>query len=70
LKEDDPLVKIQEYRAGENLEVLDPASLPQRPAAPNRMVVTALGVAFGLVLGALSLMLSARSQRLPSPESC
>ena len=70
LKGDDPLVKIQEYKAGVNLEVLDPASLPQRPAAPNRTVVTALGITAGLVFGALSLMLSARSQQPPSPESC
>ena len=70
LKGDDPLVKLQEYKAGVNLEVLDPASLPQRPAAPNRTVVTALGITAGLVFGALSLMLSARSQQPPSPESC
>jgi uncharacterized protein involved in exopolysaccharide biosynthesis len=69
-KGDDPLVKIQEYRAGVNLEILDPASLPQLPVAPNRAVVTALGVALGMMLGALSLMLSARSQPQPSPENC
>uniref|UniRef100_Q01X58 Lipopolysaccharide biosynthesis n=1 Tax=Solibacter usitatus (strain Ellin6076) TaxID=234267 RepID=Q01X58_SOLUE len=70
LKEDDPLVRLQEYRAGVNLEVLDPASLPQIPAAPNRAVVTALGMLFGMMLGAASLALSARSQRSASPESC
>jgi uncharacterized protein involved in exopolysaccharide biosynthesis len=69
-KEDDALLKIQALRAGVNLEVLDPASLPERPAAPNRTVVSALGATLGLLLGALSLMLSARSRRPPSPESC
>ncbi len=70
LKADDPLRKIVEHKAGANLEVLDPASLPQSPAAPNRAVVTALGTVVGMMFGALSLMLSARSQRPPSPESC
>jgi uncharacterized protein involved in exopolysaccharide biosynthesis len=70
LKADDPLVRIQQYRAGENLEVLDPASLPETPASPNRTVVAVLGAALGVMLGTLSLILSARSRRQPSPESC
>jgi uncharacterized protein involved in exopolysaccharide biosynthesis len=66
LKEDDPVRRIEERKLGTNLEVLDPASLPQSPVKPNRTVVSAIGVVLGLMLGALSVRL--RPQ--PSPESC
>lgn len=42
---------------GETLAVIDPANLPERPVAPNRILLIALGLAlglgFGLVLAAL-----------------
>jgi uncharacterized protein involved in exopolysaccharide biosynthesis len=37
-----------------NLEVLSPASLPQKPARPNRLLITALGVSAGLTLAVLA----------------
>ncbi len=38
-------------KAGENLEVLDPASLPESPTAPNRWLITGIGVGVGLLTG-------------------
>ena len=40
-------------KAGENLEVLDPPSLPQSPTAPNRWLITGIGVGVGLMTGVL-----------------
>jgi uncharacterized protein involved in exopolysaccharide biosynthesis len=34
-----------------NLEVLDPASLPEQPAAPNRLVILLMGLGLGLAGG-------------------
>ena len=42
---------LEERKAGENLEVLDPASLPEQPAEPNRLAIAGLGTAAGLILG-------------------
>jgi hypothetical protein len=36
-----------------NLEVLDPAVLPEQPSWPNRLIIAALGLAGGLMLGTL-----------------
>lgn len=36
---------------GERLELLDDASLPERPAKPNRILIIGAGLALGLVLG-------------------
>jgi LPS O-antigen subunit length determinant protein (WzzB/FepE family) len=66
LKEDDPVRRIEERRLGAHLEVLDPASLPQAPISPNRTVVSGIGVALGLMIGALSV----RWRPRPVPESC
>ncbi|MCU1237602.1 MAG: lipopolysaccharide biosynthesis, partial [Candidatus Solibacter sp.] len=52
-----PVRLTQHGNVGSYLEVLDPASLPQAPASPNRAAVAAVGVAFGLMLGALTLRL-------------
>jgi polysaccharide chain length determinant protein (PEP-CTERM system associated) len=42
---------IQERHVGEQLEVLDQASLPANPVEPNRLVISAVGVGMGLMLG-------------------
>ena len=39
--------------AADNLDLLDPASLPQTPAAPNRWQIVGLGLVAGLATGAL-----------------
>jgi len=36
---------------GESLEVLDPASLPEKPAKPQRLLIVGVGLGLGLVLG-------------------
>lgn len=42
---------VNKRKAGENLEVLDNASLPEAPTAPNRMLITGIGVGVGLMAG-------------------
>jgi succinoglycan biosynthesis transport protein ExoP len=42
---------LEERKAGENLEVLDPASLPEQPSEPNRLAIAGMGAAAGLILG-------------------
>jgi len=42
---------LEERKAGENLEVLDPASLPEQPAEPNRLFIAGIGIGLGLALG-------------------
>jgi succinoglycan biosynthesis transport protein ExoP len=42
---------LEERKAGENLEVLDPASLPEQPAEPNRLAIAGIGISSGLILG-------------------
>ena len=39
-------------KAGENLEVLDPASLPEQPTSPNRWLICGIGLGLGIVVGA------------------
>ena len=39
---------LEEHKAGENLEVLDPASLPEQASEPNRLAWAGLGTAAGL----------------------
>ena len=53
LKPDDELAVLMDRRMGENLEVLDPASLPAVPVGPNRMIFAAGGMGLGLLAGAL-----------------
>ena len=52
---------LEERKAGENLEVLDPASLPEQPAEPNRLMIAGIGSGMGLVLGVL--MASAKEMK-------
>jgi polysaccharide biosynthesis transport protein len=43
--------QLEEHKAGENLEVLDPASLPEQPSEPNRPAWAGAGLLGGLALG-------------------
>jgi len=43
--------RLEDRSAGENLEVLDPATLPLKPSEPNRWLIVGAGTAMGLVLG-------------------
>ena len=45
--------KMEERKIGESLEALDPASLPQTPAKPQREIIIGVGAAAGLLLGIL-----------------
>jgi hypothetical protein len=51
------------------LEVLDPASLPQGPSSPNRLVIASLGMAAGLLLAAITVAVRARSATAPAGNS-
>jgi succinoglycan biosynthesis transport protein ExoP len=42
---------LQNRQQGERLEQLDPPSLPQTPAAPERRVIVGVGTGLGLLLG-------------------
>jgi polysaccharide chain length determinant protein (PEP-CTERM system associated) len=42
---------LEERKAGEQLELLDPPSLPEQPAEPNRLAIASIGAAGGLILG-------------------
>lgn len=42
---------LEERKAGENLEVLDPASLPEQPAEPNRLLIASIGTGLALIMG-------------------
>lgn len=44
-------LNLEERKAGENLEVLDQASLPEQPAEPNRLLIATAGTGLGLMLG-------------------
>ncbi len=43
--------RLEDRSAGENLEVLDPASLPVKPTEPNRWLIVGAALAIGLILG-------------------
>lgn len=42
---------LETRQQGENLELLDPASVPQRPSEPDRAMIIGAGSVFGLVIG-------------------
>ncbi len=42
---------LEERKAGENLEVLDPASLPEQPSEPNRLLIAGIGTGLGVFFG-------------------
>jgi len=43
--------KIIEIRDADAVRVVDPATLPSQPSSPNLLINTAIGFAFGLILG-------------------
>ncbi len=43
--------ELLQRKAGENLEVLDPPSLPLTPAAPKRWLIVGVGTALSFILG-------------------
>jgi uncharacterized protein involved in exopolysaccharide biosynthesis len=43
--------ELLQRKAGEQLEVLDPPSLPSQPAKPNRWLIVGAGAAIGFILG-------------------
>ena len=47
----DTAKSLEDAKAGENLEVLDPASDPIAPSEPNRLQIAAMGCGIGLLLG-------------------
>jgi polysaccharide chain length determinant protein (PEP-CTERM system associated) len=42
---------LEERKAGENLETLDPASLPEQASEPNRLLIAGAGTGLGLFFG-------------------
>ncbi len=42
---------VGKQKAGENLEVLDNATLPSTPAAPNRWMICGMGIGVGFMIG-------------------
>lgn len=42
---------LEQHKGGENLELLDPASLPEQATDPNRPAWAAIGTALGLMIG-------------------
>jgi len=51
-------------RARQNLEVISPAVLPEQPSWPNRLNIAAMGLAGGLLLGALLTVFRRRGPRV------
>lgn len=43
--------ELEKRQQGETLELLDPASLPQSPTEPRRVVIVAAGTIFGMFVG-------------------
>jgi hypothetical protein len=51
----DKLNEIHIRKAGENLDVIDPPSLPFSPGSPNSLTIASAGLGIGLLLGAITL---------------
>ena len=47
----DTAKSLEEHKAGENLELLDPPSDPVAPSEPNRLQIAAMGTGIGLMFG-------------------
>jgi hypothetical protein len=61
---DAALRDLHQRKAGENLEVLDPPSLPTSPEGPGRLKIAAAGLGAGLLIGAIAIFL--RRPRTPA----
>ena len=46
---------LEKQQQGEQFKVLDPPNLPQKPFSPNRLKLDLIGLAAGLIVGAVSL---------------
>ena len=51
LTQGDDVRSALEHKLGENLEVLDPPNVPESPNGPNRLTLSAAGLAIGLSAG-------------------
>jgi uncharacterized protein involved in exopolysaccharide biosynthesis len=49
--------QIYRRKGGEVLEVVDPASMPVAPVAPNRLMISGIGMGIGLLIGLIRLWL-------------
>lgn len=47
----DTAKNLEEHKGGENLELLDPASLPEQPSEPNRWAIVGIGTMLGMMCG-------------------
>ena len=61
------LREIIERKAGESLSVLDPPSFPIAPVTPNRLLIAAMGLGIGLLVGVLTLILRRPPTPVPQP---
>jgi hypothetical protein len=57
---------VIDRKMGAVLEVLDSASLPEHPISPNRVIVTALGIVAGWILGAITFSVRQANQHRPA----
>ena len=64
MKPGDETAQVVERHFGDQFEVLDPASYPSIPVAPNRMIFLAVGMGCGLSIGLLTLRLRQRGRQM------
>jgi uncharacterized protein involved in exopolysaccharide biosynthesis len=57
---------MADHRIGENLELMEPASLPEAPDGPGGLAIVVIGLCAGMLIGALALVV--RRPRDPSPH--
>jgi uncharacterized protein involved in exopolysaccharide biosynthesis len=64
LKQGDEVRNALEHKLGENLEVLEPANVPERPEGPERLTFAVAGLALGLLAGILTMRFRHRGPAL------
>ena len=64
------LRNILKRKAGEVLEVLDPPNTPQHLETPNRLLIAAVGLGVGLLLGAIVLFFRRPRAPVLQPAGC
>jgi uncharacterized protein involved in exopolysaccharide biosynthesis len=57
----DTQYQIEVHKAGQNVEIVDPPSLPEEPVAPNRAAIAGAGLALGILAGTVALLRRARA---------